>query len=61
MFDWKVFLKMFSMLTVSIFILFCVVTALAIIGALIHPFIGMMLPIIGTIAIIALVVAYERS
>ena len=60
MFDWKVFLEMFSMLIVSIFILFCVVTVLAMIGALIHPLVGLILPVIGAIAMIALVVAYEH-
>lgn len=59
MFNWKVFLKMFSMLTVSLFILFTVTTALAIIGALIHPFVGIILPVIGVIIMTALV-AYEH-
>lgn len=40
------------MLTVSLFILFTVTTALAIIGALIHPFVGIIMT--------ALVVAYEH-
>lgn len=47
------------MLTVSLFILFTVTTALAIIGALIHPFVGIILPVIGVI-MTALVVAYEH-
>lgn len=60
MFNWKVFLKTFGIFTVSIFVLFSVVTALSIIGALIHPFVGMILPIIGVIAMVALVIAYDE-
>ena len=37
-----------------------ITTALAIIGALIHPFVGIILPVIGVIIMTALVVAYEH-
>ena len=60
MFNWEVFLRVFAMLAVSIFVISSIVVALAIIGALIHPFMAIILPIIGIIAMIAIVAACER-
>ena len=48
------------MLAVSIFVISSIAVALAIIGTLIHPFMAIILPIIGIIAMIAIVAACER-
>lgn len=60
MFNWEVFLRVFAMLAVSIFVISSIAVALAIIGTLIHPFMAIILPIIGIIAMIAIVAACER-
>ena len=48
------------MLAISIFVISSILVALSIIGALIHPFVAIILPIIGIIAIIAIIAASER-
>ena len=48
------------MLAISIFVISSIVVALFIIGALIHPFLAIMLPIIGIITMIAIIAASER-
>lgn len=60
MFNWKVFLETFGVLIVSIFVVVSVFVALAIIGAIIHPLIGVILPIMGLVAVIAAITAYKH-
>ena len=60
MFNWKVFLEVFGILAVSIFVLVSIFVGLAIIGAIIHPLIGVILPIMGLIALIAMIAAYKH-
>lgn len=60
MFNWKVFLEVFGILAISIFVVVSVFVALAIIGAIIHPLIGVILPIMGLIAVIAMIAAYKH-
>ena len=60
MFNWEAFAKVFVMLAITIFVISSIVVALVAIGALIHPFVAIILPIIGVIAIIAIISAYEH-
>ena len=60
MFNWKVFLEVFGMLIVGIFTISSIFIVLAVIGAILSPFIGIILPIIGFIAMIAAIIAYKH-
>lgn len=60
MFNWNTFFRVFAMLAISIFVISSIVVALSIIGALIHPFVAIILPIIGIIAMIAIIAASEH-